>query len=105
MKWLQANQCFGSGAAEITHPRNFLCLLRLGGCAKREQRRDEFSIAYCLSPVASSHLITLSARYSTDCGIVRPISFAVFKLITNSNFICRSTGRSSGLVPLRILST
>ena len=52
-----------------------------------------------------SHLITLSARKSTDCGIVRPICFAVFKLMTNSNFVGCSTGRSAGLAPLRILST
>src|SRR5690349_4434372 len=35
----------------------------------------------------SNYLITLSARYSTDCGIVRPICWAVFKLMTNSNFV------------------
>src|SRR5207237_2453325 len=33
------------------------------------------------------HLMILSARYRTDCGIVRPICFAVFRLITNSNFV------------------
>jgi len=51
------------------------------------------------------HLITLSARYSIDCGIVRPICLAVFRLITSSNFVGCSTGRSAGLAPLRILST
>jgi hypothetical protein len=51
------------------------------------------------------HLITLSALYSIDCGIVRPICFAVFRLITSSNFFGCSTGRSAGLVPFRILST
>jgi hypothetical protein len=34
---------------------------------------------------------------------VRPICFAVFKLITSSNFIGLSTGRSAGLIPLSIL--
>ena len=38
-----------------------------------------------------SHLITLSALYSTDCGIVSPICFAVLRLITNANFIAAST--------------
>jgi hypothetical protein len=52
-----------------------------------------------------NHLITLSARYSTDCGIVRPSCFAVFRLITNSNFVGCSTGRSAGLRPFKILST
>ena len=37
------------------------------------------------------HLITLSARNSMDCGIVRPICLAVFRLILGSNF--------SGLLP------
>ena len=51
------------------------------------------------------YLITLSARYSTDCGIVKPICFAALRLITKSNFIGCSTGRSPGLAPFNILST
>ena len=53
----------------------------------------------------ASYLMILSARYSKDCGIVRPICLAVFKLITNSNFVGCCTGRSAGLAPFRILST
>ena len=49
--------------------------------------------------------ITSSARASADCGMVRPRSLAVFRLITNSNFVGCSTGKSAGLAPLRILST
>src|SRR5439155_26415999 len=52
-----------------------------------------------------NHLITLSARYKTDCGIVRPICLAVLRFITNSNFVGCSTGRSAGFVPFKILST
>src|SRR5439155_25290998 len=52
-----------------------------------------------------NHLITLSARYRTDCGIVRPICLAVLRFITNSNFVGCSTGRSAGFVPFKILST
>ena len=51
------------------------------------------------------HLITLSALASTLGGIVKPICFAVFKLMTNSNLIGCSIGRSAGFVPFRILST
>src|SRR4029450_3141779 len=51
------------------------------------------------------HRITLSARYSTDCGIVRLSAFAVLRLITNSNFVGCSTGRSAGFAPFKILST
>ncbi len=53
----------------------------------------------------SFHLITLSALASTLGGIVRPICLAVFRLITSSNFVGCSTGRSAGLLPFRILST
>ena len=42
---------------------------------------------------------------SSEGGTVRPSALAVFMLITNSNFVGCSTGRSAGLVPLRILST
>jgi hypothetical protein len=35
--------------------------------------------------------------------MVRPSAWAVFRLMTNSNFIGCSTGKSLGLVPLRIL--
>ena len=55
--------------------------------------------------LVSSHLISLVARASTSGGIVRPICFAVLRLMTNSNLVGCSTGRSAGLVPLRILST
>ena len=51
------------------------------------------------------HLSTLSALASTFGGIVRPISFAAFKLIINSNLVGCSTGRSAGFAPFRILST
>jgi hypothetical protein len=75
-------------------------------------RLPQRSVTYfngCFYPVClrrpCNHLMTLSARNSTDCGIVRPICFAVFRLITNSNFVGCSTGRSAGFVPFRILST
>jgi len=51
------------------------------------------------------HRITLSALAKTFGGIVIPICLAVFKLITSSNLVGCSTGRSAGLAPLRILST
>jgi hypothetical protein len=44
-------------------------------------------IRYSMPVYPGASLITLSARYSMDCGIVRPICFAVFRLITNSNFV------------------
>src|SRR5262249_473232 len=61
----------------------------------------ERSCPCCLA----SYLITLSARNSSDCGIVRLSAFAVLRLITNSNFVGCSTGRSAGFAPFKILST
>src|SRR6185503_14217959 len=49
--------------------------------------------------------IILSALAKTLGGIVNRICFAVFRLITNSNFVGCSTGRSAGFLPCRILST
>ena len=51
------------------------------------------------------HRMTLSALARTLGGMVKPICLAVLRLITSSNFVGCSTGRSAGLAPLRILST
>jgi hypothetical protein len=48
--------------------------------------------------------MTWSARPSTDGGIVSPRAFAVLRLIASSNVVARSTGRSFGFAPLKILS-
>ena len=57
------------------------------------------------SPFTVFYLISLFARASTSGGIVRPICFAVLRLMISSNFVGCSTGRSAGLAPFRILST
>src|ERR1044071_6580543 len=89
----------------MPYPKNFLRLLRVGGKAKRKDyggkhERDNHWLTF-----ASFHLITRSARASTFGGMGRPSCLAVFRLITNSNFVGVSMGSSVGLVPLRILST
>src|SRR5262249_59059300 len=48
---------------------------------------------------APDHSITSSAIASTPGGILRPSVFAVLRLITSSNFVGCSTGRSAGLEP------
>src|SRR5262244_1423827 len=53
----------------------------------------------------SRHFMTVSALANTFGGMVRPICFAAFRLMMNSNFFGCSTGRSAGLAPFRILST
>jgi hypothetical protein len=52
-----------------------------------------------------AYWITSSARRSSDGGIAIPSTWAVFKLMTSSNFVGCSTGKSAGLAPFRILST
>src|SRR4030095_15627394 len=55
--------------------------------------------------VEHGYRMTCSARPRSDGGIVSPSAFAVLRLMTNSNFVGCSTGRSARLAPLRILST
>src|SRR5262245_15006941 len=52
-----------------------------------------------------THSITSSARATSDGGTVRLSALAVLRLMTSSNFVGCSTGRSAGLAPFRILST
>jgi len=81
---------------DAAHP---LTLLRMGHqrprCRSSEQADEP----------APSHSITSSARASSVGGTIIPSAFAVFKLITSSNLISCSTGRSAGFAPLTILST
>src|SRR5690242_11580895 len=51
------------------------------------------------------HSMTSSARASNAGGILRPSVLAVPMLMTSSNLVGCSTGRSAGLAPFRILST
>src|SRR5215204_2873807 len=52
-----------------------------------------------------AHSITSSARARSVGGMVRPRALAVLRLMTSSNLVGCSIGRSAGLAPLRILST
>src|SRR5689334_12031521 len=52
-----------------------------------------------------TYCMTSSALRRSDCGTVRPTSFAVLRLTESSNLVGCSTGRSLGGTPLRILST
>src|SRR3974390_3133154 len=52
-----------------------------------------------------TYSITSSAMARMPDGIVRLSAFAVLRLITNSNLVGCSTGRSAGLAPHNILST
>jgi hypothetical protein len=48
---------------------------------------------------------TSSARASSVGGTSRPSALAVFRLTMVTSFVGNSTGKSAGLLPLRILST
>ena len=54
---------------------------------------------------STRYSITWFARCSRVCGIVSLSALAVFRLITSSNVLGCSTGRSIGFAPLKILST
>src|SRR3954464_2696670 len=49
-----------------------------------------------------THSITSSAPASRVAGTSRPRVLAVLRFMANSNFVGCCTGRSAGLVPLRI---
>jgi hypothetical protein len=51
------------------------------------------------------HSINLSARNMIESGIFMPSALAVFMLITSSNLVGCSIGRSPGLAPLNMRST
>src|SRR5262249_20975014 len=55
--------------------------------------------------LTAPHSITSSARSRNASGIARPSALTAVRLMTSSNFVGCCTGRSAGLVPLRILST
>src|SRR5262245_26490683 len=48
------------------------------------------------------HSITSSARCCKHHGTSRPSALAVLRLMTRSNLVGRTTGKSPGLAPLRI---
>src|SRR5262244_1079740 len=89
-----------------------LCAERARSAAKGEQREPvvrcsvKFDAGFILAAVMIvPYCMTSSARLSRDGGIVRPSALAVLALITSSNFVGCSTGRSAGFAPFRILST
>jgi hypothetical protein len=96
------NRISGTGGAGV-HPGPHQ---RDEGRVRARRRPPTPSSAMATSPEAGSlYSITWSARASIDGGMVRPSALAVFKLITNSNFVGCSTGRSAGFAPFKILST
>src|SRR5262249_13849931 len=96
----------GGGASwgsvtQIADPPNSPTLLRLG-----TKRRGEQATSHTTDEGAPvHHSITWSAWRSSDGGIVKPSTFAVFRLMTSSKVDVCSIGWSPGFAPFRILST
>ena len=91
----------GQVGPQVAYSSDLGRLLSIGGERRGENTATE-SREEC-APML--YWITSSARPSSDGGIVRPRAFAVFRLMTRSNFVDCSTGRSPGFAPLKILST
>ena len=62
-----------------------------------------FTVLHCCR--SRFYSMTVVACTRTDCGNLMPSALAVFMLMTNSNWVGCSTGRSEGFAPFRILST
>src|SRR5262249_8298602 len=101
--------------AQATTKRGYHRHERLGQCAAKEpdhgngrllrscnERPRRRCAAEKSDELASPHSITSSARAISDAGTLRPSVRAVFRLMTSSNFVGCSTGRSDGLSPLRM---
>src|SRR5262245_6761016 len=87
----------------VRQPPNSGDLPGLLGLASERRREDAPTHdADERSPV--HYWMISSALTRKDCGIVSPRALAVFRLITNSNLVGCSTGRSPGFAPRRILS-
>src|SRR5438034_10557265 len=83
------------GAEEPDHRHRRLlrpCRERPRGCGAAEQR-NEF---------AAPHSITSSARCCKNHGTSSPSAVAVLRLMTRSNLVGCTTGKSPGLAPLSI---
>src|SRR6185436_439888 len=78
-----------AGGREIAHPEYFAHQLRLRGERRGEEPGDTSN-----ERAAVHHSITLSARSRSAGGIVSPRALAVLRLMTRSNLVGCSTGRS-----------
>src|SRR5262245_20680935 len=59
-------------------------------------------VSFRYLPLWSVYSITSSALASSDAGTVRPSIVAVSALMTSSNLVDCTTGKSAGLAPLRM---
>src|ERR1700694_1763246 len=86
--------------AEKRNPRHSALLL-----CEREAGRDRERRGADHEFAAVDHSITSVAWSRSDCGMVSPSALAVLRLMTKSNLVGCSTGRSPGLAPFKMRST
>ena len=91
---LERTPSVGRRCSAESHPRDLAVTCPAG--ARRART------ASGVEPDRKRHLMISSARANTGGGMVRPRALAVLRLITSSNFVGCSTGRSAGLAPLRM---
>jgi len=91
----------GQVARQKAYSRDLGRRLRPGG----ERRGDEHRTRASKERATVYHWMILSARRTNDWGIVSPSVLAVLTLMTSSNLVTRSIGRSPGFAPFKILST
>src|SRR5215469_14314924 len=97
-----ARFCYFTGRHQLP-PERFSPMLHTGHCPELDgasggKRTAAHSRGGCYS-------MTSVARARIEGGPERPSSLAVLRLTTSSNVVGCWTGRSTGLAPLRILST
>src|SRR5262249_36887438 len=68
---------------------------------ENESCKESAQISAPMRRTAPLHSMTSSARSKNDSGMVRPSALAVVKLMTRSNLVGCSTGRSAGFAPRR----
>src|SRR5262249_53591241 len=86
----------GTGVQKSDHPHR--ALLR----TRREQPRSRTAEQSDELATPHTHSIISSASNCSELGTSMPSALAVGRLITNSNLVDCKTGRSAGLVPLRM---
>ena len=92
--WLRQIGALCSFVTSLRRTRSLRCACAASGHAARHPKE-----------LPTFHSITSSARASSWDGTSMPSACAVLTLMTKSNFVGCSTGRSAGLAPLIILST
>jgi len=78
--------------------------VRFGGCCMLAFS-SMVTLPSARRTAAKAYSITSSARARTACGMLIPSVLAVLRLITSSNLVGSSTGKSEGFSPLRIRPT